>query len=305
VLAGNELWCQFFSEPEAGSDLAAVQTRADRDGDGWVITGSKIWSSGAHLADWGMCLARTDWSLPKHRGLTWFAVPTDAPGLTIRQIKQINGSREFCQEFFDSVRVPDINCIGEVNAGWTVTGTLLVFERGAGRPGTPENPDGPGEIDGGLLKLAERAGRKDDALVIDALVRAHCGDYVVRQLKARIETMVSLGKVSPGVAAYGKLAVSQQAASKARIGMEIGGDATVAWDPGLALDACGAEAATEFMGSKALAIAGGTEQMQRNGIAERVLGLPREPAADLDVGFDEMLRRQRAARTAGPGGTGR
>src|SRR5438093_5886763 len=103
ILAGDELWCQFFSEPVAGSDLAGVQTRATRDGDAWVLNGAKVWSSWAHLADWGLCLTRTNWGVPKHRGLTWFGVPVDAPGGPLRVIRQINGGADFCEEFFDDV----------------------------------------------------------------------------------------------------------------------------------------------------------------------------------------------------------
>ena len=136
ILSGEEIWCQFYSEPEAGSDLAGIRTRATRDGDHWILAGSKIWSSGAYYADWAMCLARTDWDVPKHRGLTWFAVPTDADGLTINQITQINGNAEFCEEFLDDVIVTDDDIIGEVNRGWSVTQTMLVYERGAGESNT-------------------------------------------------------------------------------------------------------------------------------------------------------------------------
>ncbi|MEZ5266559.1 MAG: acyl-CoA dehydrogenase family protein [Acidimicrobiales bacterium] len=145
ILRGEELWCQFYSEPEAGSDLAGIRTRAVRDGDRWIISGSKIWSSGAYLADWAMCLARADWEAPKHRGLTWFALPTDAKGVEIRQIRQINGNAEFCEEFLDEVEVTDADIIGEVNKGWAVTQTMLVYERGAGEMGatTLEPPARP------------------------------------------------------------------------------------------------------------------------------------------------------------------
>jgi alkylation response protein AidB-like acyl-CoA dehydrogenase len=133
ILAGDELFCQLFSEPSAGSDMAGIMTRADRDGDDWIITGSKIWTSGAHYADFGMCLARTNWDAPKHRGLTWFAVPLRAPGVSIHPIREITGSAEFCQEFLDGVRVSGDEVIGEVDAGWTVAQTMLLVERGAGR----------------------------------------------------------------------------------------------------------------------------------------------------------------------------
>uniref|UniRef100_UPI0015F0D77D acyl-CoA dehydrogenase family protein n=1 Tax=Pseudonocardia pini TaxID=2758030 RepID=UPI0015F0D77D len=184
VLRGEELWCQFFSEPAAGSDLAGVQTRATRDGDGWRLDGAKIWSSLAHLADWGMCLTRTNWDVPKHKGLTWFGVPTDAPGLTVRPIRQIGGSSEFCEEFLDAVPVPDTERIGELDKGWSVTSTLLVFERGAGRPGAVETPDEPGPLPAELLAVA--AGRLAEPAVRQRIASAHVEDYVVAQLKARI-----------------------------------------------------------------------------------------------------------------------
>ena len=132
MLAGEELFVQFFSEPGAGSDLAGVTTRAVKDGDRWVITGSKIWTSGAYYADYGMCLARTDSEAPKHRGLTWFAVPILSKGVTVQPIREINGDAEFCQEFLDEVEVTDDEVIGEVNHGWAVAQTMLVFERSGG-----------------------------------------------------------------------------------------------------------------------------------------------------------------------------
>lgn len=294
VLRGEELWCQFFSEPAAGSDLAGVQTRAvRRDGSTWVLDGAKIWSSLAHLADWAMCLARSDWDVPKHRGLTWFGLPCDADGLIVRPIRQISGSSEFCEEFLDGVVVPDAERIGEVDRGWSVMATLLVFERGAGRPGAAEAPDEPGPLAPDLVAVARRAGRIDDPGVRRALVDAHVEDYAVHQLKARIAALSRLGKVDAGVAAYGKLALAGAAAARARTALEVGGACAVAWDPG---DPGAGDPAHAFLESKKPAIAGGTEQMQRNGIAERVLGLPRERAVDVDVPFTEVLRRAREWR---------
>ena len=141
LLAGEELWCQFYSEPEAGSDLAGIRTRATRDGDQWILNGAKIWSTGAHHADWAMCLARTDWDVPKHTGLTWFAVPTDAKGLTIRPIVQINGATGFCEEFLDDVAVSDDDVIGEVNQGWTVTRRCSSTNVEPGRAGGRTSPE--------------------------------------------------------------------------------------------------------------------------------------------------------------------
>jgi alkylation response protein AidB-like acyl-CoA dehydrogenase len=126
MLSGEEIWCQFYSEPEAGSDLAGIRTVAVRDGEQWVINGSKIWTTGAYYSDWAMCLARTDWDAPKHRGLTWFAIPTSAKGVAIHQIPQIDGNAGFCQEFLDDVVVPAEHVFGAVNDGWTVAQTMLV-----------------------------------------------------------------------------------------------------------------------------------------------------------------------------------
>jgi alkylation response protein AidB-like acyl-CoA dehydrogenase len=301
VLRGEELWCQFFSEPAAGSDLAGVRTRATRRGDEWVLDGAKTWSSYAHLADWAMCLARTDWDAPKHRGLTWFAVPLNAPGLTVRPIRQMTGSAGFCEEFLDAVVVSDAERIGEVDAGWSVTSTLLYLERGAGRPDTAEEPDDPGPLCPDLVAIARRAGRLGEDDVRGLLLASFIDDYVVAQLKARIATAARLGRVDPGMASYGKLAISQATAARGRAGLEIGGLGAVAWPDH---DPAGGAAAAAFLASKAPAIAGGTEQMQRNGIAERVLGMPREPAYDIDVPFREVHKRARDWGNARPG-TGR
>ena len=127
AIAGTKIGAIAITEPDAGSDVAGIRTRAVRDGDHWILNGSKIWSSGAHYADWAMCLARTNWDVPKHRGLTWFAVPTDATGVTVRRITQINGDAEFCEEFLDDVVVTNADLIGEVNHGWAVTQTMLVY----------------------------------------------------------------------------------------------------------------------------------------------------------------------------------
>ncbi len=140
MLKGEELWVQFFSEPAAGSDLAGIRTRATRDGDTWILNGAKVWSSFAHLADWGLCLTRTNWSVPKHRGLTWFGVPTDADGVTLRTIRLINGGADFCEEFFDDVAIPDVDRVGDVDEGWTVARTMLVYERGGSGSDLPTAP---------------------------------------------------------------------------------------------------------------------------------------------------------------------
>jgi alkylation response protein AidB-like acyl-CoA dehydrogenase len=285
TLKGERLWCQFFSEPTAGSDLAGIRTTARRDPGGWRLNGAKVWSSLANIADWGMCLARTDSTVPKHQGLTWFAVPTDAKGLTVRPLKQITGNSEFCEESFEEVLVAEGDRIGPVNGGWTITSTLLVFERGAGRPDAEEFPDRPGPLPPDLVQLARRAGRAADVDTRRLIVSTHIDGYAVSQLRGRIATLTRLGRVSPGVASYAKLLDAAATAARGRAQIEIGGLAATTWavdDP-----ASGAPAAG-FLGSKAPSIAGGTEQVQRNAVAERVLGLPREPAYDVDVPFKDI-----------------
>jgi len=290
VLAGEALVCQFFSEPSSGSDLAGAQTRAVRDGDHWVLNGQKIWSTYAHLADYGFCLARTNWDVPKHRGLTWFIVPCDAKGVTIRPILQINETAEFCEDFFDDVIVPDEDRVGEVNQGWSVTQTLLVFERGAGRPDAAPEHLSPGPLAPDLVALAERRGVTTDPVVRQKLARAHTNDFVHKVLTARIGELGRLGRLNAGIAAYGKLFSGTYNPIRARIGVEIGGPAAMTWDPD---DKDGAATSLAYLNGRIMSIAGGTNEMQRNGIGERALGLPREPSFDTTKPFNEVLRNAR------------
>lgn len=289
ILSGEEMWCQFYSEPEAGSDLAGIRTRAVRDGDRWIITGSKIWSSGAYLADWAMCLARTDWNAPKHRGLTWFAIPCDAKGVTINQIRQINGDAEFCEEFLDEVEVTDADLIGEVNKGWAVTQTMLVYERGAGDGSTKTLE--PRKLAPDLVALAERVGRLDDPAARQAIATAHINDFAQYHLGKRISDRLRNSAVpDPHVAAYGKLAAGVLAPLRARLAMEVGGPAAVSWSPGNEEEG---RPALDYLNGRRISIAAGTNEMQRNGIGERVLGLPREPSFDTNKPFSEVLKAAR------------
>jgi alkylation response protein AidB-like acyl-CoA dehydrogenase len=287
VLAGDELWAQFFSEPGAGSDLAGVTTRADRSGDGWVLNGSKVWSSGAYYSDYGMCLARTNWDVPKHRGLTWFAVPTDATGVTVQPIRMINGDAEFCQEFFDNVELSDDDVIGDVDTGWKIAQTMLVFERGANRPDRLPSGAGMPAFAPDLVSLIRRVGREKDSAARQLLARAHIHDLAERHLVRRIVGMMQASKgTDTGVAAYAKLAAGTFAAERARIGMEIGRGGALVWEKG---DLAAETTSADYLIGRIKAIAGGTNETQRNGIGERVLGLPREPAFDLDKPFQEVV----------------
>src|SRR4051794_20271239 len=289
ILSGEELWCQFYSEPEAGSDLAGIRTRAVADGDHWILNGSKIWSSGAHHADWAMCLARTDWDVPKHRGLTWFAVPTDAKGVTINQITQINGSAEFCEEFLDDVIVTNEDVIGEVNRGWTVTQTMLVYERGAGE--SNNSTFEPRQLAPDLVELAQRVGRTADPAVRQAIARAHINDYAQFHLGRRTgERLRAAAEPDHAIAAYSKLAAGMYTPIRARLALEVGGSQALAWTKG---DETGRQPALNYLNGRVISIAAGTNEMQRNGIGERVLGLPREPSFDTTKPFNEVLRSSR------------
>lgn len=291
ILSGDRLFVQFFSESEAGSDLAGVRTHAVRNPDDgtWVLNGSKMWSSGAYYADYGMCLARTDWDAPKHRGLTWFAVPVTADGVSVRRIRQINGDAEFCEEFFDDVVLTDDAVIGQVNDGWTVTRTMLLFERG-GRALAEPAPDAR-LLTPDLVALARKVGRLDDSRVQQSIVRTHIEDLARRHLGRRISTLM---RVDPSrasaFASYGKLASGTFDPRRANTAMEIAEDSATTWPNPGSTD----QVALDLLNSRFMSIAGGTNEVQRNSIGERVLGLPREPSFDTRRPFREVIRASAA-----------
>jgi alkylation response protein AidB-like acyl-CoA dehydrogenase len=290
LLSGEALWCQFYSEPEAGSDLAGIRTRAARDGAQWVINGSKIWSTGAQHADWAMCLARTDWDVPKHQGLTWFAVPTSAPGVTVRPIRQINGAAGFCEAFLDDVVVPEGDVIGELDRGWSVAQTMLVYERGAGESGAQTVE--PRAVAPDLVALARRVGRSHDPVVRQQIARAHINDFAQYHLGRRLAAVIrSSTTPQPGLASYGKLAGGTLMPLRVRSAVEIGGPEVLAWGEGADEEAT--EHAVNYLNGRMTSIAAGTNEMMRNGIAERVLGLPREPTFDSRKPFSEVVRDAR------------
>jgi alkylation response protein AidB-like acyl-CoA dehydrogenase len=290
LLSGEALWCQFYSEPEAGSDLAGIRTRAARDGAQWVINGSKIWSTGAQHADWAMCLARTEWDVPKHQGLTWFAVPTSAPGVTVRPIRQINGAAGFCEAFLDDVVVPEGDVIGELDRGWSVAQTMLVYERGAGESGAQTVE--PRAVAPDLVALARRVGRSHDPVVRQQIARAHINDFAQYHLGRRLAAVIrSSTTPQPGLASYGKLAGGTLMPLRVRSAVEIGGPEVLAWGEGADEEAT--EHAVNYLNGRMTSIAAGTNEMMRNGIAERVLGLPREPTFDSRKPFSEVVRDAR------------
>ncbi|MGE0878280.1 MAG: acyl-CoA dehydrogenase family protein [Acidimicrobiia bacterium] len=288
ILSGEELWCQFFSEPEAGSDMAASRTTAVRDGARWILNGSKVWSSLAHFADYGLCLARTNWDVPKHAGLSWFVVPTNAPGLTINLIKELNGNTGFCQEFFDDVELPIDALVGEENQGWSIVATsLLAAERGAGRV-ERSAPSFAAALAPDIVDLARRRGVLGDPNVRQRIASVMTHQFAYEALVVRTDQRMAItGDINSGEAAYPKLGRATWNADRAKLLMEIGEASTVAWHHD---DLASRSDALKFLNGRLESIAGGTSEVQRNGIAERVLGLPREPSFDRDKPFAQVIR---------------
>jgi alkylation response protein AidB-like acyl-CoA dehydrogenase len=293
ILRGEALWVQFLSEPSGGSDLAGVLTRAERDGDVFVLNGSKIWSSGAYLSDWAMCLARTNWDVPKHRGLTMFLLPIHQPGVTVEQIRQVDGSMEFCQEFFDDVAVPASDVLGEVDDGWTVATRLLVHERnatGGGSAYTSGRSSGPDahEVNSSISDLAVEAGRQGDPHVRQLVGEERARQIVGGQLVRRITKGVRTGAMPAAASSLLKLYTATSAMRRSQIALEIGGHRTVIWPTD---DASVAKAHGVYsLWRQGISLGGGSNEIQRNIISERLLGMPREFAADREVPYREVRR---------------
>jgi len=297
LFSGEIKGCQLYSEPGSGSDLASLSTRAVRDGDDWIVNGQKVWTSGGHLADIGILLARTDPDAPKHAGLTQFVVDMHAPGVEVRPLRQMTGGSEFNEVFFSDVRVPDAERLGGVNDGWTVSQHTLVFER----YNMPEVPGrGEGTIAFAVAAWQVRTDKTSPAArVLRAELMRHWVDAeIVRLLQMRAGVLRSQGSSGPE-GSLGKLAVS-------RLGRSLGEWAPVLLGPGGMLVEEGYDATGEktvfgsrrssanltmaCVGSPASAIAGGTDEIQRNIIGDRVLGLPREPAPDRGLPWSQILR---------------
>jgi acyl-CoA dehydrogenase len=292
LASGEQVWCQMFSEPVAGSDLAGLRTRAERAGDHWVVNGQKIWTSGAHQSDYGILLTRTDPEVPKHDGLTMFFVDMKSPGIEIRPIRQVNGQSHFNEVFFNDLRVPDDQRLGEVGSGWRVSLNTLMNERlsiGAGMAtGFPE-----------LLDLCCRLDTGDGLAVDDPSVRSKLATWAVRSSGLRYSGYRSISALSKGEtpgpeSSIGKLVAGQTLQEIAMFALDLQGQAGVATDPSLA-EAGGAFQAM-LLRSPATRIEGGTDEILRNIIAERVLGLPADMRADRGMPFSRIP----TARRTGP-----
>ncbi|GLZ49093.1 acyl-CoA dehydrogenase [Actinomycetospora sp. NBRC 106375] len=283
MLRADEVWCQLFSEPGAGSDLASLSTAATPDGDGWVVTGQKVWTTYAHHSDRGLLLARTDPGVPKHRGLTMFVADMAAPGITVRPLRQATGDAEFNEVFLDDVRLGPDDVVGEVGGGWRAATLMLANERVA----LSDNPIGSPVTLDAVVALARRHGRADDPVVRRRLGEAYVAQQEVDLFARRIAAEVRVGNDPGSLASVGKLAAARVARQVAALALEIAGPEAVAWDPD---DPDGGLWAYGELYAPSLSIAGGTEQIQRTILGERVLGLPREPQADRDVPFRDLRR---------------
>jgi alkylation response protein AidB-like acyl-CoA dehydrogenase len=264
----DEMWCQLFSEPGAGSDLASLSCRAIADAGRWILNGQKVWTSGAQYADHGYILCRTDPAAPKHRGITAFLIPMDTPGIEVRPLRQMSGGASFNEVFLTDVVVPDTARLGDVNEGWRVALTTLGFERAARSGGT-----GGADMFGRLLDLARHLGRTDDPLVRQRLASVYVHGRLRSMNRRRAGARLRAGGVPGPEGSISKLMLTQGL-------QEVADTAALLLGPRLGADSgeWGTYAWSEFVnGVPGFRIAGGSDEIQRNIIAERALGLPREP----------------------------
>ena len=279
LLSGELAFCQLFSEPGAGSDLAGLAMRAERDGDEFVVNGQKVWNSQAQFCDWGFMLVRTDPDAPKHRGITFLLVEMDSPGIEARPLVQMNGSAHFNEVFFEDVRVPAVNVVGEVDGGWAPARTVLLNESAfiGDRKGM--------SVVAPLSELARRHGRLHDPLVRQRLVDAWARERMQRWMGETIQNAVRRGEPPPIDPGIMKLFAAESKRRSGDLAVGLGGLAVVA-DTGEPAR----WARHELMGRYAVSIGGGTNEVMRNNVAERVLGLPREPGFDRDVPWRDIPR---------------
>ncbi len=284
----REIWCQLFSEPSAGSDVATLATRAVRDGDEWIVNGQKVWTTMAHMAKWGMLVARTDPDAPKHKGLTYFIVDMHAPGVEVRPLKQMTGDAEFNEVFFTDVRIPDSMRCGDVGNGWAVATETLMNERvalsGAGSVGG-------GNVGGGAIDELIRARRRAVSGTTRCCATSWCSSSSkVASTRSPTCAPPRLGSVESGPGPEGSITKLFQAEYNKRlqcVAMEILGASATAWSPS---DQANGSAVRGFLRSRANTIEGGTSEIMRNILGERVLGLPKEPATDRDIPWTDIPR---------------
>jgi len=285
---GDVVGCQLFSEPGAGSDLAGLQMRAERDGDQWVLNGQKVWTSGAQYSDIGEVICRSDPDQPKHRGLTGFVVDMKAPGVEVRPLRQMTGGATFNEVYFTDVRVPDDHRLGDVNQGWTVALTTLMNER-ASIGGGGGGGFGVASITR-LVEMLRHFGLSDDPVHRQELMRLHCGYQVAKFTSQRALDKIKAGQLPGPELSIAKLALTENLTATARFVGRVLGPRLVA-DTG----EWGTFAWSQFvLGTPGMRIAGGSDEVMRNIVGERVLGLPKEPGDDSKLPFRETQKNSRS-----------
>lgn len=296
MLRGDEIWVQLLSEPGGGSDAAGALTTAVRDGEQWIVNGSKIWTTGGWYGDWAMCLTRTNWDVEKHRGLTVFSFPMNSPGIAVTQIELLNGSKEFCQEFLTDVVVEDRDRIGSVDDGWTVISRWLFHERtiSGGSPymtGEGNRPAGGPTDPRVMLDMARERCIADHTRVRELIGEAQARSLVGQALVSSVTAKMQQGSLNQHAAAMLRLYSGLTNVRKVTIAFELAGEDGVAWPP--ERERTG-QAATAYVIRQAGCIGSGTTEMARNVISERLLGMPRELRADVGA-FRDVPRGPTAA----------
>ena len=280
ALRGEEIWSQLFSEPGAGSDVASLQMRAERDGDEWILNGQKVWTTGAQLSDFGAVIARTNPENPKHRGITMFVIDFKVPGVEIRPLRQMNGGSGFNEVFFTDVRIPDANRIGDVDDGWRCAIAMLMNERvaiGSGGGGGRSVGVQP------LVELARRRGVLQHEVVRQGIADVYVRTQIMGYIGQRTRAAVKAGKAPGPEGSIAKLAGALLARRTSDLGIAIAGAGGQAWE-----DKRESRWALGVLSAPAARIAGGTDEVQRNIIGERVLGLPKKPQINRDLPFKEL-----------------
>jgi alkylation response protein AidB-like acyl-CoA dehydrogenase len=284
----KEIWCQLFSEPGAGSDVASLATRAVKDGEEWVVNGQKVWTTLAHMAKWGLLVARTDPDLPKHKGLSYFIVDMEGPGVEVRPLRQITGDAEFNEVFFTDARIPDSQRLGPVGEGWMVATTTLMNERAAlsGAGSTSGENVGGGHVDT-LVAEAKRSGAWADDVLRQRLVQALIEGRVIKMTNLRSAAARKAGHQPGPEGSITKLFQAEYNQRLQDLAVDVLGAGGMAWLPA---DEDTAVTVRGFFRSRANTIEGGTSEIMRNILGERVLGLPKEPSVDRDIPWKDVKR---------------
>lgn len=292
ALAAEEIWCQLFSEPGAGSDLASLSTRAVRDGDEWIVNGQKVWTTGAHYSKFGILIARTNTEVPKHKGITYFICPMDAPGITIRTIRNIAGADSFNEVFFDDVRIPHANVVGEVDGGWRLAKVTLGNERVSLSSGGVLWGNGPTASD--VIDEARAMGVSDPVLR-QRLATIHIEHVILEIIRMRTLTARLAGNQPGPESSIRKIMADEHGQKVMQLARDlIGADAMVIGEDD---SVAGKHIRSKswysgYMFSRALTIGGGTGEVQRNILGERVLGLPSEPDPVKGLSWAEAMTRR-------------